>query len=141
METVGQVNVYFCPACTRPTATVNLADGVTPAFIRCPHCVGDAQSLGYNVRAFLGRSRITNLTVTHAWVRPRPPWSPEWVEHLRKGGLVLVPVRQVLREDDPVTRAGGPGRKNRARQIEELERDAAVPTVPDRQPGRGGPQA
>ncbi len=37
-STVGKVNVYTCPACGYHTVTIDVDEGVTPAFICCPAC-------------------------------------------------------------------------------------------------------
>lgn len=129
METAGQVNVYLCTRCRRATATVNLADGVTPMFVPCPRCGGVAGSEMYDLR------RCANVTCTHAWLRPTGA-DEATRDHLLRGGLLLVPLRAVLRPDDPVTRAGGP-RAPEEVVCRELARDFAK-VVLDGPAERGG---
>ncbi len=44
---VGKINVYTCPVCGYHTVTIDVDDGVTPAFIFCVACGSDAAASSF----------------------------------------------------------------------------------------------
>lgn len=82
-------NVYVCEVCRSCTPTIDRDSGVTPFAIRCPGCGGSATSSFYRVpqtiRPFL------------EWYRPhereRRRLDAITLDHVRRGGLLLRPIR------------------------------------------------
>lgn len=91
MELRGLVNVYHCETCKKDTATINLANGVTPFGINCPNCHScKCYSRFYNLFLY------EKIQVTHAWIRPAtiPDNDLNWHTHLVQGGLMLKPLEE-----------------------------------------------
>lgn len=91
MEKRGQVNAYKCEQCDGEICTVNLDDGVTPAFLGChakEGCSGSMVSAWYR-----GTER---KQPTYGWHAATPKQirrmrrnNPELADHCKSGGLLL----------------------------------------------------
>jgi hypothetical protein len=90
---VGKVNVYTCPS-GHETVTIDANEGVTPFMTRCRDlaCTEMAESGFYRVDQ--------TRRPTHEWLKPDKldGLSDETIEHIRKGGLILRPIRHETRE-------------------------------------------
>lgn len=86
-----RVNVYTCSA-GHETITVDVAEGVTPFFISCR--ADDCRH--YAASGFYTCSQYEKAT--HMFYRPSPEevarlkLDDEWLEHWKKGGLILKPI-------------------------------------------------
>lgn len=101
MEAIGKVNKYICmgtdandsASFSHFTFTINLANGVTPFMIKCPHCKGMAQSQMYRALPVCGI-----VTVTHAFYRPkRGPKDAATLEYMMNGAMLLAPLPEAVR--------------------------------------------
>ena len=103
MEKRGLVNAYECYSCKRPTFTVLLVAGVTPAGAPCPWCGKEMWSCWYLGVRILRLASVhlgpapagispdkAPFVITHAWYRPRlGELHPLELDHVRRGGLLL----------------------------------------------------
>jgi len=104
-------NAYFCKECRKVTITVDIDEGVTPAFIECPHCKkGFASSFMYQIPGcmYFGEfknGQMTLLTADYEWYKPSEKetllLSKAEAEHVFKGGLLMrkrTKARPIMRE-------------------------------------------
>ena len=92
-------NAYFCQECRKVTITVDIDEGVTPAFIRCPHCNQSmAKSFMYQIPGcmYFGEfknGQMTILPADYEWYKPNEKetlmLSKGEAEHVFKGGLLM----------------------------------------------------
>jgi hypothetical protein len=92
-------NAYFCSHCRKVTITVDVDEGVTPAFIKCPHCNKSmAQSFMYQIPGcmYFGEfkdGKMTILPADYEWYHPIGNnylcLSKGEKEHVDKGGLIM----------------------------------------------------
>ncbi len=95
MEIKGMKNIYTCEVCGKHIVTVNLADGVTPAFLRCHQTLG---CQGFMRSHFYRASQL--LVADYEWYRPdlneiqklRPTMRQR--EYLKRDGLLLRSVKR-----------------------------------------------
>jgi hypothetical protein len=101
MEAIGKINTYVCCDCKRNTLTINLATGVTPFGIKCPHC-GSYECLSSFYKVPSGQ-----LTVTHAWYRPSKEefdkFDKSMKDHILQGGLELGLLKDVRSLSNDIT--------------------------------------
>lgn len=91
MEKREMLNRYTCLNCGKHITTINLEDGVTPAFVKCRFgCEALMRSHWYQVHQ-LNSGGVGEIT--HEWYRPDEEelkTSPTAVqEHVKLGGLLL----------------------------------------------------
>ena len=94
-------NAYFCKSCRKVTITVDIDEGVTPAFIGCPHCKKSmASSFMYQIPGcmYFGEfknGQMTILPADYEWYKPPDReivlLSDGEKEHVSKGGLLMRP--------------------------------------------------
>ena len=91
-------NAYFCKSCRKVTITVDIDEGVTPMFIRCPHCLmGMAGSFMYHLPGCMAvevvNGKIFPLPADFEWYKPGTiqfaMLSKEEKDHVNKGGLLM----------------------------------------------------
>lgn len=86
MNLKGKKNKYICDSCGGEIITVDLDDGVTPAFLRCKisdDCRGTMHSSWYRVK--------TTRPAQYEWFKPASlkGYSRGMKQHIEMGGLVL----------------------------------------------------
>lgn len=89
-------NAYFCKNCRRVTITVDIDEGVTPAFINCVHCKKMASSFMYQVPGCMRfdhiYGKIKPLQADLEWYKPKGNdylgLIKEEKEHVDNGGLI-----------------------------------------------------
>lgn len=92
-------NAYFCKECRKVTITVDVDEGVTPAFIGCPHCKkAMASSFMYQIPGcmYFGEfknGQMTILPADYEWYKPNEKETlmlrKDEAEHVFKGGLLM----------------------------------------------------
>lgn len=105
-------NAYICAECRAAMVTVDRAEGLTPAVLRCRmtrHCQGVAISLRYNQETV----RQIGKQPEWEWYQPQvlAGLSPEQKRHVEAGGLFL---RRIGRQPNRSVRrrAGRPQKKS-----------------------------
>lgn len=86
MNLKGKKNRYTCDACGGVIITVDIDDGVTPAFLSCKTtlgCLGTMHSDFYRVQ--------TTMPAEYEWLKPDSlkGYSRGMRQHIEMGGLVL----------------------------------------------------
>ena len=91
-------NAYFCKNCRKVTITVDVNEGVTPAFIQCPHCNKDmASSFMYQIPGcmmfeYVPGIGMQELPADLEWYKPQANeialLSDAEKEHVNNGGLL-----------------------------------------------------
>ena len=91
-------NAYFCQSCRKVTITVDVAEGVTPMFIQCPHCEKEmASSFMYQVpgcmRMTTKEGKMVTLPADYEWYKPdaKTKLHPQLKDHVKQGGLLMRP--------------------------------------------------
>lgn len=90
-------NAYFCKSCRRITLTVDIDSGVTPMFISCPHCSGQATSFMYQIPGcmrFDFSSRVASVfPADFEWYKPDDKelktLGKSDKQHIKDGGLLM----------------------------------------------------
>lgn len=89
-------NAYLCPDCMKLHITVDVADGVTPMFIKCEGCGKTASSFGYQLPGILHGAPTPSgksLSPEFEWYKPGDTeylkLSVAEKEHVDKGGLLM----------------------------------------------------
>lgn len=92
-------NAYFCKKCRKVTITVDIDEGVTPAFIKCPHCKKDmAGSFMYQIPGCMYFEYVPNigmqlLIADYEWYKPKDNeivlLSDAEKDHVKNGGLLM----------------------------------------------------
>jgi len=94
----GRKNGYTCQVCKKTIVTLDVDEGTTPFMLMCratDGCDGIMLSGFYTIPQTLPHQ--------YEWFKPVSDtgYSPEMVEHLRKGGLDLRKVGETKSEIDP----------------------------------------
>ena len=93
-------NAYYCKGCKRVTITVDIDEGVTPAFIECVHCKKEtASSFMYQIPGCLrfdfDNGIMKPLKADLEWYKPTGKdynkLSKFAKEHVDQGGLISRP--------------------------------------------------
>src|SRR5574343_971923 len=87
-------NAYFCKNCRKVTITVDVDEGVTPMFIKCPFCGEMANSFMYQIPGcmrFDFSKGIGILPADYEWYKPAKDdkIAKYEMEHVSRGGLLM----------------------------------------------------
>ena len=107
-------NAYFCKKCRKVTITVDVDEGVTPAFIECPYCQKEmASSFMYQLPGCMMFEYVFGvgmqpLMAELEWYKPTDKemvlLSEGEKEHVLKGGLLFrkrTKAKPLMREINP----------------------------------------
>ncbi len=111
--TTNTINTYTCTVCDERIVTQDMDNGATPSSIICPVCNAEMESAYYRCDQKLEPGYFW-FKPNQQQIKPQVKWELKWAdlkkeiklkqalqiqqEHLDKGGLVLAPSKQIIKE-------------------------------------------